>query len=194
MILQNKYFEILEKYMGDYTKEIYGRELIGKVSLSQKSIALALEELEQKAILSSSKKGNIKLYKLNINNSEIKDILFQVELNRKIKFLSKHRILAHIFKDDDRIAGIFGSYASGTQKKDSDIDVFIIGNKRKEDYNVYGKKFDINISIKYFNEQEFKKLLENKNNLCKEIIGNHILLFGIEKFIKIIWRHYYGLN
>ena len=40
MILQNKYFAILEKYIGDYTREIYGRELIGKVSLSQKSIAL----------------------------------------------------------------------------------------------------------------------------------------------------------
>ena len=94
MILHNKYFEVLEKYVGDYTKGIYGRELIGKVSLSQKSIALALEELEKESILRSHKRGTIKLYELNISNSEIKDILLEVELNRKIGFLSKNAFLA----------------------------------------------------------------------------------------------------
>jgi len=192
MLLQNKYYEILEKFVGDYTKEIYGRELIGKVNISQKAIALALEELEQRSILKSAKKGNIKLYSLNHANSELKDIISQVELNRKIQFLSNYRILAHIFRHDTRVIGIFGSYASSTQKKESDIDVFIIGNKKGMDYNALGNKFDIEISIKHFSHHEFSDLLKQKNNLCKEIIIHHIIIFGIEQFIDMIWRNYYG--
>ena len=192
MILHNKYFEVLEKYVGDYTKGIYGRELIGKVSLSQKSIALALEELEKESILRSHKRGTIKLYELNISNSEIKDILLQVELNRKIGFLSKNRSLAHIFNEDDRIIGVFGSYASGTEKEHPDVDVFVIGNKRKDDYDKLGKKIDMEISIKYFSQKAFKSLLKDKNSLCKEIIRNHIIIFGTECFIKVVWRYYYG--
>ena len=194
MLLQNKYYEVLEKFVGDYTKEIYGRELIGKVSISQKAIALTLEELEHKSILKSAKKGNIRLFTLNHVNSEIKDIISQVELNRKMQFLSNNRKLAYVFRNDDRIIGIFGSYASGTQKKNSDIDVFIIGSKNEMDYDTVGKTFDVDISIKYFSLSDFKGLLKEKNNLCKEIIKNHIIIFGIEQFIGIIWRNYYGFD
>ena len=61
-------------------------------------------------------------------------------------------------------------------------------------YNKKGKAYDLNISIKYFTENEFRKLLKEKNNLCKEIIKDHIIIFNIEKFINYIWRDYYGFN
>ena len=49
-MLHNKYSEILNLLTEDYRKEIYGRELIGKVSISQKGIALALKKLENEGI------------------------------------------------------------------------------------------------------------------------------------------------
>ena len=193
-MIHNKYFEILELFTGDNNKEIYGRELIGKINLSQKGIALALEELEDKKILTSKKKGNIKLYSLNKRNPNIKDIIIIVEQFKKIVFLQKERVFTEIFKDDDRIVGIFGSYAKEKQKKDSDIDVFIIGNKKKEDYDNKGKIFDIDISVKYFKESEILSRLRKKDSLIREILSHHILLFNAEKFVTIAWREYYGLN
>ncbi len=193
-MLHNKHFQIIEQLTGNYEQEIYGRELIGKVSMSQKGIALALKELEEQSILKSKKKGSMKFYSLNLNYQHVKEIISITETMRKIRFLSKNRKIAHIFKDDSRIVGIFGSYAKKTHKPESDIDVFIVGKKQKQDYNTKGKAFDLNISIKYFTQGEFKHLLNEKNNLLKEIVKNHIIVFGIEEFINTIWSSYYDFN
>ncbi len=193
-MIHNKYYEILKQFLGDYKREIYGRGLIGSVSLSQKGIALALEELEEQSILKSRKQGTLKYCRLNLELAEIKDILAQAELARKLEFLAKHRVLAHLFKADDRIIGIFGSYAKSREKKDSDIDIFIIGKKKANDYAYQGKLLDLNASAKYFTHAEWKKLIKEKNNLVAEIINHHILIFGIEQFIDILWKEYYGIG
>ena len=193
-MLHNKHFQIIEQLTGNYEQEIYGRELIGKVSMSQKGIALALKELEEQSILKSKKRGSMKFYSLNLNYPHVKEIISITETMKKIEFLSKNRKIAHIFKDDSRIVGIFGSYAKKTHNPKSDVDVFIVGKKQKQDYDTKGKAFDFNISIKYFTQEEFKHLLNEKNNLLKEIVKNHIIVFGIEEFINIIRSSYYGFN
>lgn len=193
-MLHNKYYWVLGQFLGDYTLEVYGRELVGKIPLSQKAIALALDDLEGQGILKSRKQGNMKYFSLNTKNSEIRDIILSAETMKKLNFLSKCRKIANLLKNDSRIVGIFGSYAWGTEKKESDIDVFIIGNKIKEDYDKKGAKFDLAISIKYFSEQQFAQLIKDKNNLCNEIVKGHILIFGAERFISLIWGGYYGFN
>ena len=193
-MIHNKYFEILKQFLGDYKCEIYGRELVDKVPLSQKGIALALEELEAKSMLKSRKEGTLKHYSLNLEYSEIRDIIAITEITRKIQFLTQYRKLAYLFKHDERVIGIFGSYAKGIQKTGSDIDVFIIGKKIAEDYDKKGKKLDLDISIKYFSRDLWVKLLKEKNNLLKEIINYHIAIFGVEEFINLSWRHYYGFD
>ena len=185
---------LLNEYLGDYTKKVHGRSLVGKVSLSQKSIATSLKKLEKEGLLKSEKKGNIKLFGLNLTNPEIKDVLITAEIDRKIEFLKGHRKFANIFNNDPRVIGIFGSYAKGTQTKDSDIDLFIIGERAKEDYDKKGKILDLKISIKYFSEDIFSNLAKGKDPLIREIIEKHVLIFGIEKFITIIWGDYYGFN
>lgn len=189
-MLHSKYFEILKQFLGDYKSEIYGRALIDRVKLSQKGIALSLEELEKQRVLKSRKEGNLKHYGLNLKYTEIKDLLAITELIRKLEFLNKEREIAHCLKKDNRIVGIFGSYARGTNKKNSDLDVFIIGGKKREEL----KFFNLNASFKYFSQNEWRKLLKKKNNLCREILEKHILLFGIENFINLAWSDYYGFS
>ena len=193
-MLHNKYFEVLSKFAEDFNRRIYGRELVGKVSLSQKNIALTLGELEDEGILISKKEGNMKFFSLNLKNRGIKDILIQTEISMKLNSLKKHKKIEHILKEDDRIVGIFGSYAKGTEKTDSDLDLFIIGSKKPEDYDKKGKLFDLGISIKYFTDKQFIRLAEEKNALISEIMRSHILLFRIEDFIEIAWRHFYGFG
>jgi len=193
-MIHNQYVELIQQFLSDYNKELYGRELIDKVKMSQKSIALALNDLEKNGILKSRKSGNIKYFSLNKKNPETKDAILSAEVAKKIDFFRKHRIIANILTKDDRTVGIFGSYSSGTQKEDSDLDVFIIGKRTNNDYKKKGEKFDININPVYFDPQQFIKLSKEKNNLIKEIIRNHILIFNAEKFIELAWREFYGLN
>lgn len=194
MILHNKYYEVLREFLGDYTKNMYGREFLKTTTLSQKGIALALLELEKEGILTSKQKGTLKLFGINKRNPRTKDILLLIEVEKKRVFLEKYKKIAEIFKEDQRIVGIFGSYAKGNPKNSSDVDIFIIGKKEKEDYKKKGDILDLNISIKYFTEKEWNILLKKQNSLAKEIIENHVLIFGLEKFIIILWREYYGFN
>lgn len=189
-----KYFELLKLFLNNYAGESYGRMLAGKVRMSQKAVALALTELERKGILKSRSEGRIKYYSLNTEYSGIKDLITILETARKIDFLADRRELAYILKKDSRIVGVFGSHARDTQKKDSDIDVFVIGARKTEDYEEKGKLFDIDISIKYFKQKEWETLLKEKNHLVNEIVGNHVVIFGAESFVNMLWRHYYSFN
>ncbi len=185
---------ILRHFLADYRREIYGRELEGKVPMSQKGIALTLNGLERDGILKSRKSGNMKYFRLNDANSEIRDIITAAEIERKVSFLGKKRKLAEIFRNDERIVGIFGSYAKGTENADSDLDIFVIGRKDGNDYEKSGDSMDIPASVKHFSEAEFDKLLKEKNSLCSEIAGNHIMIFGTERFVNMLWRDYYGFS
>jgi len=66
-----------------------------------------------------------------------------------------------------------------------------LGGREKEDYDAKGKLFDLDISIKYFSEDQFKI---KKSSLCREIAKGHVLLFGAERFIALLWEGYYGLD
>jgi len=190
MILHNN---ILMEFLDDYAKSVYGRQLVNKIDMSQKSISLELNRLEAENLLKSKKLGNIKNFYLNIKNPIVKNLIITAEISKKNEFLKDNPFIPLIFKQDSRIVGVFGSYANNSNDKESDLDVFIIGSKRKEDYNLLGESFDLNISIKYFSEKDFIKLMKT-NPLIKEIIRNHIILFNVESFVEMIWGDYYGFD
>jgi len=68
---------------------------------------------------------------------------------------------------------IFGSYAKGTAKKESDIDIFIeTKNKNlKRELSLTDSKLSIKTGL--YNKQD---------NLVKEIDKNHIVIKGIEYY------------
>ncbi|MFA5797370.1 MAG: nucleotidyltransferase domain-containing protein [Candidatus Woesearchaeota archaeon] len=195
MILHTKYFEILKEFCGDYTKQIHGRALVDKINFSQKGIALALQDLEKERILQSKDVGNLRLYSLNIQYLYLKDILAMIELHQKNIFLRKHLMFDYLFKQsDNRIVGIFGSYAKNNYTKHSDIDIFVVGKRGAIDYEALGKIVNLPVSVKYFSEKEWKDLLRRKNTLMREIVANHVLIFGAERFVNMTWCDFYGFD
>jgi len=193
-MLHNNYLDVLVYYLNDFLARLHGRGVYKTITFSQKKTAMVFKEMESLGLLKSHIVGNLKEYSLNIDNTELKDYLIAAEIYKKILFLKKNRKLANIFKKDTRTAGIFGSYARGTQTSDSDIDIFIIGEKKEEDYDNLGKKYDLDINIVYFSGKNATKLLKGKNNLMKEIALNHVIIFNAESFVNLLWEYYYGFN
>lgn len=185
-MIHNKYYEIMKQFLGDYNKEIYGRELIKKVSISQKNIALTLAELEEAGVLSSKTKGNIRSFFLNKSNTLYKKYILLAEVERSIEFLKNQpkfsQILEKINKNK-KIICVFGSYAKGIQKKDSDLDLFIIGMFDEKEIKKIGKDYNLEINIKGGSMSDFVSSLKEKNPLMKEILENHVLISGYENFI-----------
>ena len=179
----------MKQFLGDYSKEIYGREIIQKVSISPKNIALTLEELEKIGVLSSRTAGNMRYYSINRKNPLARKYILLTEIENSVEFLRKHAKINLIFDkminkfDNSEIICIFGSYAKGIEKKDSDLDIFAVGNLNDEEIKKIGKDYNIEINIKKGKRSDFANLLKNKNPLMNEIIENHILIFGYEKFV-----------
>jgi DNA-binding Lrp family transcriptional regulator len=179
MLFNNKKALVLEQFVLERDIRKYGRDIAKRLKLNQKTVSNILNELEKENILKYSREGK----KLNSN---IKDIIKLVEVDRKIRFLDKNYKLRDLFnKLEERASGmilIFGSYASGKSNDKSDLDIFLIGSIK--DVKDLEELYNIKINIVKSTKDKF-----NKNEVfIKEIIKNHIILKGVEGYIELAWQ------
>lgn len=185
MLLNNKELKILKEFAGDYSFKNYGRKLASKLKMNQKTVSNILNTLEKENILKFTQEGKNKYYYLNRFNSYIKDIVKFVEINKKIDFLEKHKKIDALFleieKRSNGIIGIFGSYASFSETKTSDLDLFVIGDI--PEVNDLERLYNIKLNIVKLSKDKFK----SKDHFINEIIQNHIIIKGIEEYIELTW-------
>ena len=153
------------------------RGIAKKLDESHSTILRKLNNLQKENVIDSRKEGKNKIFYLKKNLISHSYIL-KTELHKLVKLLRKHPELSVIFeeilqKSDEKLIILFGSYAKGLEKKDSDIDIYIetkSRNVKKVIEDIYSK---INVKIGTF---------DTKSPLIKEIIKEHIILRGIEVF------------
>ncbi|MBI4016521.1 MAG: nucleotidyltransferase domain-containing protein [Candidatus Aenigmarchaeota archaeon] len=84
---------------------------------------------------------------------------------------------------------LFGSCASKTSQKGSDIDLCLITDNEKiskEVQSIVGIT-PLNIQLQDFSSQEFLVMLKSKEfNVGNEIVKNNIVLYGIEAFYEMV--------
>ncbi len=116
---------VLSLFVANPDKVFYSREISKKIKISLGAASNALRLLEKNNVLTSEKKGKTSLYALKLPNEylerfKILNTLLTLEpLVEKLKNISRSIIL-------------YGSYATGTFTSDSDLDLFIISEKRDE--------------------------------------------------------------
>lgn len=148
-------------------------------------------------IILKEKIGKSHICSLNIQNEKTIALIILSEIERKEKFFNSNKELKLIF--DDFVKSVkskisvesiilFGSYAKGIQTQKSDIDLLIISDKKnkvdrcaRDIYAKYGK--EINAVIMTSNDFRGQK---NKP-LIKEIINNHCIIVGTNKFIEMLF-------
>lgn len=172
---------IFEEFLGDYSIGLTGSFIAKKKKLNQKTTANHLQVLEKEGILRSKIQGKNKNYFLNLNNKEIlKNYILAVEHIRTMEFYKENLVIKEICeKINDQINGsglIFGSYAKGIQKKDSDLDILIVGKCDEKEIEKIGKTYNIEINLKIYLKFE-------KDILIKEAIKNHIFIRNSEPII-----------
>lgn len=183
--VNNKSFEILSLFTKGYDKEYYIREVERLVKISSRTALLALDDFEKSGILESKSRGKIKNYYIK-KSSLSREFFILAEQYKKVRFFERNHLVREIFdKIDNFLDGlviVFGSYAKGKEKKDSDLDLFIIGNCNNKKIKAVGKKYGIEINIKKYPMEIFEKEM-NEDYLLKEILENHILIKNGENFV-----------
>lgn len=149
---------VLSLFVANPDKAFYSREVSKKIKTSLGATSNALRLLEKNNILTSEKKGKTSLYTLKLPNEylerfKILNTLLTIEpLIEKLKNTSRRIIL-------------YGSYATGTFASDSDLDIFIISEKREEALKaIDGFKASIASEIKPVIKKQIEWMQLEKND------------------------------
>ncbi|UCE37351.1 MAG: nucleotidyltransferase domain-containing protein [Thermoplasmata archaeon] len=188
-MLNENIFKVFSLFVGDYQNEIYGREAARELNMNQKTVSNVLLRLEKENILRSKTEGRNKVYRLNLSNPALMHILSMVEEEKAVRFREEsglgRDLIDEIIKSRSPLVIIFGSYADGTQKKNSDVDVLAL-SPFDADLSDVQKFYKIKASVKEYTEEEFREALKSGDFLITEVMRKHIVLVGSDIFVKIV--------
>jgi len=172
--------ELLRLYFTNPEKEYYLRELERTLGFPVGNIRRELLKLEKGGLFEKRLQGNLTYYSLNKKYplfKELKSIVFKTvgvagslkEALEKIKNIE--------------VALIYGSYAMGKEKVNSDIDLLMIGkideDRLIEVISKLEKRLQREISYTIYDSKDFNKKKKEKNSFILDVIKRpKIFLIG----------------
>ena len=189
--ITENHLNILSLFTRGFDSEYYIREVQRILKISPRTAQLILDDLEKKGILESKLRGKIRAYKLKKNLMTAKYLVL-TEKHKEIAFLEKNLIIKEIIeKTTSLIQGmgiIFGSYAKGINKKDSDLDIFVIGKCNRIKIKEISKIYKIEINMKNYPKNIFRKIMDS-DILTQEVLKDHIIFLNSEEFIDLVIKN-----
>ena len=176
-MVQNKNNLELEIILVLLKDKTHLREIARTLQESHSTILRKINELLKENVLDYKKEGKNKVFFIK-DNLKSKNYIYSAEIHKLNGLLKKHPELSIILEDikKDFSKGmiiLFGSYAKGIPKKDSDIDIYLETNNNNIKTRVKETNSKLSIKIGKF---------DTKSLLIKEIIKNHIIIRGLEDF------------
>src|SRR3989344_1363584 len=196
--INNINLDIIGLYANGYLSQFHVREMAKLIGKSHVGLLPHLKKFEMDKILKSKFIGRSKVYSLNHSNNQVAEYLSLSEKKKTLGLLSKEFFIKKIYDDfiGLDLSGsliLFGSYASGSMIRESDIDLLYIGVKNAQINKIkeLGKVYNRQIHLISMTLEQFRDHLSKKSALVEEIVNNHIILYNHDIFIKELWRHYH---
>ncbi len=174
--------ELLGLFFNNPDDRFYLREIARHIGKDAAGIKRELDNLVKIGLLAKEKRGIQKYYYANKNSpifSEMKGLIFKTTGAQGAMKASLSRLKGV------KTAFIYGSYAKGSEKEDSNINLMVIGQANITELNdmVMGLEEKLKRDIDYlvFDEQEYRKRKELKDPFIRELLkGKKIFLVGKE--------------
>ncbi len=152
------------------------------------NVSREMARLEDLGILRSKRNGNLKHFQTN------QECPFFEELKGLV--LKTSGVAGRVRASFERLAGIefafiYGSYAKGEEKPDSDVDLLIIGDVDMDrlDSNLGKLEKTLSREINYvlYSMGEFKSKKKAKNGFLMDVLrGNKIMMVGTENGLEAV--------
>lgn len=194
IMLTKKQLDILSNF--ELFEEITFKEL--KKRSNQKSNNLlqqAIRSFEKEDLITQTKVGNVNLFTLKLNNMTLAylDLINESKVRQlDIPFTILNKLEEAIKQKTPFFSLlIFGSFAKGTKNKDSDLDLAILVEESLENQirpiaTSFARKEIMPIDIHVISTKDYlKMLLEDYENLAKQIQKNNIVLYGFKQYIEL---------
>lgn len=174
--------EILSVFLLNPERELYVREVERLTGEDYKNVSMELRNLKEIGLLSSRNEGNLKYFSLNkefVIYEELKSIFMKTKGAVGIlrDAVSTKRHIDYAF--------IYGSFATGEERAESDIDVMIIGGIPLEEVLALirgpEQKLSREINVSLYGLQEIRKRVKDRDPFIMEVLeGSTIMLAGDE--------------
>lgn len=186
--ITENHLKVISLFTSGYNKNLYIREVNRILNISPRTSQLILESLESKGVVESIVRGKIKSYTLR-KNSISKLYLALAEFYKATLFFDNNptirEIISKILPLISGIGLVFGSYAKGIQNKDSDLDIFLIGQANINKIREISKIYQIEINLIVYPLEKYNSVI-NKDILVKEVLENHIAISNIDGFVSSV--------
>ena len=174
--------------------------LTKKLNNKYSYIYRCIKNLQNKKIIKISKIGNANQCTINFDNADLNNITIASIIDKK-KFFKKNiniQIIANLL--DEKINGfytalLFGSYAAGKNKKDSDIDLFFI-IEDKDKVELFKKEVQSilsNLSYKTHiivsTIDWFYNMIGEKESVGREILKSSIVMHNPELYYNLVRKN-----
>ena len=174
-------------------KAISRKEIKALTKVGNKAVVKFLHLLEKFDMITSSKMGKTRYYKLNLSNPFVEQILVIIAVEKKElnnpDFVVLNVLREFVYEltntnlENLHKVILFGSYAKRTYTIDSDIDVALILEEKNpndelmitEIIDRLNKRFKKEIQPHYYSAREFEEL-KKKDRLVQEIVKDGIAL------------------
>ncbi len=192
--MSGKVDKILQAFLPDYGKKLHVRQIARMVKINRQTASETLSSMERARILDSEISGRQKLYFINGNNVKAKIHLQNAENLTKSELCERNPFFLRLveFIDASSVAVLFGSYAKGIEKKDSDIDLLVITDNKEQDFGIFEKEMGKTVQAFRMNRKEFLERFFRKDHLVVEAVKDHVCLKNAECFVDIVWEACYG--
>jgi predicted nucleotidyltransferase len=161
-------------------KEFYLSEIARHVKTSAGTAQRELNRLRRMDFVSFKKRGNLSLYRLNRAFSLLAEIEAIIRKTVGIEVMlgdELQKVKGVLF------AFIFGSYAKGRLRSDSDIDLYVVGRPDEDDVyravrsveDTVGREINYHIA----SEDEFARKART-DSFVKDVIINPVMVLGEE--------------
>ena len=185
--MANETIEILKLLISSKEEAFSIRKISQLRGINYKSAYIALKFLAKEKIVDLKKMGNTIICTFNNN---FNDMVFRAEfLRREDLFKNKDFLIIHNRLSELKfpfIALLFGSYAKGTAKKHSDIDILTIGGDEKEIEKVTSLLPD-KIHLTSVSYESFVRMVKSKDmSVVSEALKKNIPLIGIEEYYRLL--------
>ena len=153
------------------------RGIARTINESHSTVLRKINELVKENILDYKKEGKNNVFFIK-TNLKAKNYVYSAEIYKLSKLLKKYPKFSIIFEDIKRSVPkgmiiLFGSYAKGNPKPESDIDIYVETHDNKIKNKIQELHSQISIKTGDFDINSL---------LIKEIIKNHIIVRGLEDF------------
>lgn len=186
----SKKLDILSLFLKGYECSFSGREIAKVLGISPQTAWSVLQGLVKEQVLLLAKEGRNSRYRLNKKDIRTKLLLVMAETNTSKVFLENEELRQPLekFLPFTETIIVFGSFAKGNEKESSDIDLIIIGAKKKEVLRKLRRIFPREINLEFVTWGTFETALREKNALALEIKKDHLIYGNVFKVVDIYCR------